>query len=335
MTFSAADSRYDTIRFRRAGRSGLQLPEFSLGLWQNFGDNRSFTTQRDIVLRAFDLGVTHFDLANRYGPPSRSAEKNFGRIVREDLSPYREEIVVTTKAGNPIGASPYLSGGSRKHLLSSLDISLRDLGLDYVDIFYSHSPDLNTPLEETVGALVSAVRSGKALYAGISNYGRDRALEAAHLLAAEGVPLLVHQSRYSILDQHIDRDGILDAATETGTGTIAYSPLAQGLLTDKYLSGSVPQDSRAADSAFLSANDITADYVSHAEELNRIAQERGQSLPQLALQWVLRRPDVTSALIGASSVAQLEHNLAATGFAELSTDELARIDAHAVDLSPR
>ncbi|RRQ29453.1 aldo/keto reductase [Rhodococcus sp. Eu-32] len=330
MTYSAADTRYDDAQFRRSGKSGLQLPQFSLGLWQNFGDNRSFETQREIILRAFDLGITHFDLANRYGPPFRAAEKVFGRVLATDLGRYRDEILIASKAGNPIGKSPYLKGGSRKTLLDSLDISLRDLGVDHVDIFYSHSPDLDTPLEETIAALASAVQQGKAHYIGISNYTAERAHDAAVIAERLGTPLLVHQSRYSIFDRTVERDGQLDIATQDGTGVVAFSPLAQGLLTDKYLNGQVPKDSRAASSAFLSADDISDEYITRAGFLNKIAESRGQSLPQLALQWVLRRPEVTTALIGASSTTQLEHNLAATEFPELTDDDLARIDEYGI-----
>jgi L-glyceraldehyde 3-phosphate reductase len=330
MTYSAAETRYDNAEFRRSGKSGLKLPEFSLGLWQNFGDNRSYETQREIILRAFDLGITHFDLANRYGPPFRAAEKVFGRVLGRDLGRYRDEILIASKAGNPIGASPYLRGGSRKTLLDSIDISLRDLGVDHVDIFYSHSPDLETPIEETIGALASAVQQGKTHYIGISNYTAERAHEAAVVAEQLGTPLLVHQSRYSIFDRTVELGGHLDTAAQDGTGVVAFSPLAQGLLTDKYLQGTVPADSRAADSAFLNADDISDVYLERAAALNKFAEARGQSLPQLALQWVLRRPEVTTALIGASSVAQLEHNLAATTFAALTDDELAVIDEHGV-----
>lgn len=330
MTYSAADNRYENADFRRSGRSGLKLPEFSLGLWQNFGDNRNFATQREIILRSFDLGITHFDLANRYGPPFRAAEKAFGRVLASGLGSYRDEILIASKAGNPIGASPYLSGGSRKTLLDSLDISLTDLGVDHVDIFYSHSPDLETPLEETIGALASAVQQGKALYIGISNYTAERAHDASVIAERLGTPLLVLQSKYSIFDRTVELGGHLETAAQDGTGVVAYSPIAQGLLTDKYLQGSVPANSRAADSAFLSADDISDAYRTRAEALNKIAAARGQSLAQLALQWVLRRPEVTTALIGASSTAQLEHNLASTGFADLSDDELAAIDEHGI-----
>ena len=330
MTYTPAESRYEDLTWRRAGRTGLQLPEFSFGLWQKFGARTPYETQREILLAAFDAGITHFDLANRYGPPVRAAEKNFGRLLREDLGRWREEIVVSTKAGNPIGQSPYLRGASRKSLLQSLDHSLSDLGLDYVDIFYSHSPDEATPLEETVGALVSAVEAGKALYVGISNYSRERAHEAATLLRAAGVPLAVHQPRYSIFDRRIEHDDILAQSADDGVGLITYSPLAQGLLTDKYLSGDVPDDSRAAASDFLSVDDISEEYRQRTRALNDLARERGQSLAQLAIQWVLRRPEVTSALIGASSVEQLQHNLAAANGPELTDEELALIDTHGI-----
>jgi len=330
MTFHASDDRVDRLELRRTGRSGLLLPAVSFGLWQKFGDRHAYETQREILLAAFDLGITHFDLANRYGPPFRAAEKNFGRLLREDLGAYREEIVVSTKAGNPIGASPYLVGGSRKSLLGSLEISLRDLKVDYVDIFYSHSPDLETPLEETVSALVDAVRQGKALYVGISNYSAERAHQAAQLLEAAGVPLLVHQPRYSIFDRRIEQEDILGQSARDGVGLITYSPLAQGLLTDKYLDGLVPAGARAESSDFLSPDDITADYRTRAAALAELARERGQSLAQLALQWVLRRPEVTSALVGASSVDQLRHNLAALDHAPLTAAELERVDAHGV-----
>lgn len=330
MSYQADEKRYDNAQFGRSGRSGLQLSRLSFGFWQKFGDQHPYATQRDIVLRAFDLGIISFDLANRYGPPFRAAEKSFGRILREDLGAYREELVISSKAGNPVGPSPYHAGGSRKTLLSSLDISLHDLGVDYVDIFYSHSPDLDTPLEETVDALATAVRQGKALYVGISNYQPDRAQKAARLLKEAGVPLAIHQTRYSIFDQHAETDGLLDVATQDGTGVIAFSPLAQGLLTDKYLGGTIPDDSRAADSAFLSANDVTEEYRDRARALNDLAQRRGQSLAQLALQWVLRRAEVTSALIGASSVWQLEHNLAALEFPELAADDLDAINRYAM-----
>jgi L-glyceraldehyde 3-phosphate reductase len=328
-TYAAAEDRYEKVEYRRAGNSGLDLPAISFGLWQNFGLDRPYETQREIVLHAFDLGITHFDNADRYGPPHRAAQKFFGTLLRRELAPYRDELILSTKAGNPIGPSPYLKGGSRKSLLTSLEHSLRDLGTDHVDIFYSHSPDPATPLEETVGALVSAVQQGKALYVGISNYAPERAHEAAELLRRAGVPLLVHQPRYSIFDRRPELNGLLKLAAEDGFGLVVYSPLAQGLLTDKYLSG-IPADARAGNSAFLSPDVIDGTYRRRAAALNDIARERGQSLAQLALQWVLRQPQVTSALIGASSTAQLDHNVKALGFPPLTEQELALIDEHGV-----
>lgn len=329
LTYTAAEQRYAKVPYRRSGDSGLDLPAFSFGLWQKFGTDYPFATQREIILHAFDLGITHFDNADRYGPPHRAAQKNFGRVLAKDLAPYRDELILSTKAGNPIGPSPYLKGGSRKSLLTSLEHSLRDLGTDYVDIFYHHSPDLGTPLEETVGALAGAVQQGKALYIGISNYLPDRAHEAAELLRDAGVPLLIHQARYSIYDRRPEQNGLLDTARRDGFGAIVYSPLAQGLLTDKYLER-IPAGARAADSTFLSPDAIDETYRRRTAELNKIAAARGQSLAQLALQWVLRRPEVTSALIGASSTAQLDHNLAALEFPELTDAELALIDEHGI-----
>lgn len=328
-THTPNPARYDDAAFRRTGVSGLHLPAISFGLWQKFGADYPFTTQRDIILRAFDLGITHFDNADRYGPPHRAAQKVFGRVLTRDLAPYRDEIILSTKAGNPIGPSPYLSGGSRKSLLASLDHSLRDLGVDYVDVFYHHRQDENTPLDETVGALASAVQQGKALYVGVSNYEPERAHRAAELLREAGVPLLVHQPRYSIYDRTVERNGLLDVAEQDGFGLIVYSPLAQGLLTDKYLE-SIPDGARATSSIFLSPERITDTYRQRTAELNKLAEARGQSLAQLALQWVLRRPVVTSALIGASSVEQLEHNVAALDFPALSAEELTLIDEHGV-----
>lgn len=327
--YAAADNRYETIPYRRSGRSGLDLPSISFGLWQKFGADYPFATQREIILHAFDLGITHFDNADRYGPPHRAAQLNFGAVLSKDLAPYRDELILSTKAGNPIGASPYLRGGSRKSLVASLEHSLRDLGTDYVDIFYHHSPDLETPLEETVGALVDVVRQGKALYVGISNYRADRAHEIAELLRGEGVPLLIHQTRYSIYDRGPEQSGLLDTASADGFGVIVYSPLAQGLLTDKYLE-TIPEGARARNSAFLSPEVIDDTYRQRTAALNKIAEARGQSLAQLALQWVLRRPEVTSALIGASSTGQLDHNLAALTFPALTDEELALIDEHGV-----
>ncbi|MET0423223.1 MAG: aldo/keto reductase [Actinoplanes sp.] len=313
------------IAYRRAGRSGLDLPAFSFGLWQNFGTDRPYATQREIVRHAFDLGITHFDNADRYGPPHRAAQQFFGEVLRTDLAPYRDELILSTKAGNPIGTSPYQRGGSRKALLASLDHSLRDLGTDYVDIFYSHSPDESTPLDETVGALVSAVQQGKALYVGLSNYPTERAHEAAELLRAAGVPLLVHQPRYSIFDRRPEITGLIPQAAADGFGLVVYSPLAQGLLTDRYLTG-IPADARARNSAFLSPDAIDDAYRERAAALNELAGQRGQSLAQLALQWVLRQPEVTSALIGASSTAQLDHNVRALDFPALTDEELKLID---------
>ncbi|RZU15818.1 L-glyceraldehyde 3-phosphate reductase [Kribbella rubisoli] len=328
--YRANDERYQRLEYRRAGGSGLALPALSLGLWQKFGADYPFERQREIVLHAFDLGITHFDNANRYGPPHRAAEQFFGRVLRADLAPYRDELILTTKAGNPIGPSPYLRGGSRKSLLASLDHSLRDLGTEYVDIFYHHRFDPSTPLDETVGALVSAVQQGKALYVGVSNYPTDRAREAAALLRSAGVPLLVHQPRYSIFDRTPETSGLLDLASAEGFGLVAYSPLAQGLLTDKYLDGAVPPDARAAASAFLKPEQLDDVYRERAAALNKIAHDRGQSLAQLALQWVLRRPEITTALIGASSTGQLDHNVAALDFPPLTDEDLARIDQYGI-----
>ncbi|OKH70711.1 aldo/keto reductase [Mycobacterium sp. SWH-M5] len=328
-THTAADDRYDKIPYRRSGRSGLDLPAFSFGLWQKFGTDYPFETQREIILHAFDLGITHFDNADRYGPPHRAAQQNFGRVLTKDLARYRDELILSTKAGNPIGPSPYLRGGSRKSLLTSLEHSLRDFGTDHVDIFYSHSTDLSTPLEETVGALVSAVEQGKALYVGISNYLPDRAHDTAVLLAEAGVPLLVHQPRYSIFDRRIEQNGLLELAGQDGFGLVVYSPLAQGLLTNKYLE-SIPEGARAANSTFLKPDAITDTYRQRTAELNKVAESRGQSLAQLALQWVLRHPNVTSALIGASSTGQLDHNVNALQFPPFTDEELALIDEHGV-----
>ncbi|PBC40780.1 aldo/keto reductase [Rhodococcus sp. ACPA4] len=328
-TYTADAERYTKIPYRRSGASGLDLPAFSFGLWQKFGTDYAFETQREIILHAFDLGITHFDNADRYGPPHRAAQQNFGRVLAKDLASYRDEIILSTKAGNAIGPSPYLKGGSRKSLLASLDHSLRDFGTDYVDIFYSHSPDLSTPVEETVGALVSAVQQGKALYVGLSNYLPERAHEAAVLLREAGVPLLIHQPRYSIFDRRIEQNGLLELAQEDGFGLIVYSPLAQGLLTNKYLE-TIPADARAVNSTFLSPDVLTDTYRQRASELNKLAESRGQSLAQLALQWVLRQPAVTSALVGASSTWQLDHNLQALSFPELTDEELAIIEEHGV-----
>ncbi|HEU4976439.1 MAG TPA: L-glyceraldehyde 3-phosphate reductase [Baekduia sp.] len=329
MPHVAAEDRYEQIPYRRCGRSGLQLPAISLGLWHNFGHDRPLETQRAIVRRAFDLGVTHFDLANNYGPPAGSAEENFGRLLREDLAPYRDELIVSTKAGYDMWTGPYGEWGSRKHLLASLDQSLRRMGLDYVDIFYSHRFDPDTPLEETLGALDTAVRQGKALYVGISSYSGRRTEEAVRILRELGTPLLIHQPSYSLLNRWIEED-LLDVLDREGVGCIAFSPLAQGMLTDKYLDG-IPEGSRASEGRFLTPDMITPEAVAHVRALNELAQERGQSLAQMAIAWTLRDPRVTSSLLGASSVRQLEENLAALDRLDFTDEELARIDQHAVD----
>ena len=328
MTYVAAPTRYDSMPYRRCGRSGLRLPALSLGLWHNFGGERALDVQRDVLLRAFDLGVVHFDLANNYGPPPGAAEENFGRVVASDLRRYRDEFVVSTKAGYLMWPGPYGEWGSRKGMLGSLDQSLTRMGLDHVDVFYSHRPDPDTPLEETMGALDTAVRQGKALYAGVSNYSPEQTLEAARILRGLGTPMLIHQPSYSMFNRWVE-DGLLDVLDEVGTGSIAYSPLAQGLLTDRYLNG-VPEGSRAAGSSpFLSAEGITDTVLERVRGLNAIAERRGQSLAQLALAWVLRGGRVTSAVVGASSVAQLENNVAAINNLEFSTEELAEIDRFA------
>ena len=330
MTYLAAADRYEQIPYRRCGRSGLQLPEVSLGLWQNFGDDRPLDTQREIIRRAFDLGVTHFDLANNYGPPYGTAEINFGRIMREDLRPYRDELIISTKAGWDMWPGPYGDLGSRKYLLASLDQSLARMGLDYVDIFYSHRFDPDTPLAETMGALATAVTSGRALYAGISSYSAQRTTEAAAILRQLGVPLLIHQPSYSMLNRWIEED-LLDVLEREGAGCIAFSPLAQGVLTGKYLNG-IPAGSRASLSeSSLEPDQLTEATLGHVRALNEIARARGQSLAQLALAWALRDQRVTSVLIGASSVAQLEENLAAAGQAAFTAAELAAIDREAVE----
>ncbi len=329
MTYVAAVNRYDLLPYRRCGRSGLKLPEISLGLWQNFGNDRPADTQRAIIRRAFDLGVTHFDLANNYGPPYGSAETNFGMILRTDLRRYRDELIISTKAGYDMWPGPYGEWGSRKYLLASLDQSLARMGLEYVDIFYSHRLDPGTPLEETMGALDTAVRSGKALYAGISSYSPDRTGQAAAILQAMGTPLLIHQPSYSMLNRWIE-GGLLDVLDREGIGCIAFSPLAQGLLTGKYLND-VPAGSRASRDGSLSAGQLSEENLARVRALNQIAAARGQSLAQLALAWVLRDRRVTSALIGASSVAQLEDNLAAVHGPSLTSQELAAIDQQAVE----
>ncbi|HEY0530102.1 MAG TPA: L-glyceraldehyde 3-phosphate reductase [Actinoplanes sp.] len=331
MTYEPADDRYDTMTYRRAGRSGLQLPAISLGLWHNFGDGRPWDRQREIVLRAFDLGVTHFDLANNYGPPPGSAESNFGRMLAADLRAHRDELVISTKAGYHMWNGPYGEWGSRKYLVSSLDQSLRRLGLDYVDVFYHHRPDPDTPMEETMGALDAVVRSGKALYVGISNYNAAQTAEAARILRELGTPLLIHQPSYSILNRWIERDSLLDTLEVAGAGCIAFSPLQQGLLTDRYLSG-IPDDSRVRTSVFLNESDLDSKTMGRIHSLNDIAKRRGQSLAQLALVWALRDPRMTSLIIGASSVGQLENNIAALDNASLSQEEIDEIDATVLDL---
>src|SRR6266516_2982968 len=347
MSYVPAPDRYDQILYRRCGRSGIRLPAISLGLWQNFGSDRPLDVQRAIILRAFDLGVTHFDLANNYGghtlntsddpvgrletrSPYGSAEINFGRIMREDLRPYRDELIISTKAGYDMWPGPYGDWGSRKYLLASLDQSLARMGLEYVDIFYSHRADPDTPLEETMGALATAVSSGRALYAGISSYSPGRTEQAAALLRDLGTPLLIHQPSYSILNRWIEH-GLLDTLEREGAGCIAFSPLAQGLLTAKYLNG-VPEGSRASRSdSSLSADQLSERNLARVRALNEVARARGQSLAQMALSWALRDQRVTSVLVGASSVAQLEENVAAAGQAAFSAAELAAIDAHAAE----
>ncbi|MBB6121099.1 L-glyceraldehyde 3-phosphate reductase [Nocardiopsis algeriensis] len=332
MTYVAAPDRYEgTMRYRRTGRSGLDLPVLSLGYWHNFGDDRPFETQRAIARRAFDLGITHHDLANNYGPPYGSAETNFGRLMREDFAPYRDEMVISTKAGWDMWPGPYgQGGGSRKYLLASLDQSLARMGLDYVDIFYSHRLDATTPLEETMGALDTAVRQGKALYVGISSYDAERTRQAAAILKDLGTPLLIHQPSYSMLNRWIENEGLLDTVDELGTGVIGFSPLAQGLLTDRYLEG-VPAGSRAAQGKSFDPAWLNEETRSHLRALDAIARRRGQTLAQLALAWALRDRRVTSLVIGASSVAQLEQNVGALDNLDLTPEELAEIDQHAVD----
>jgi L-glyceraldehyde 3-phosphate reductase len=324
VTYLAASQRYDTMTYRRSGTSGLRLPVISLGLWHNFGHDRPLLTQRDICLRAFDLGVTHFDLANNYGPPYGAAEENFGRILAGDLGGYRDELIISTKAGWDMWPGPYGDLGSRKYLLASLDQSLKRLGVEYVDIFYSHRLDPDTPLEETLGALDTAVRSGKALYAGISNYPAEQTATAARILRRLGTPLLIHQPAYSMFNRWIEPE-LLDVLGAEGAGCIAYSPLAQGLLTDRYLGG-IPDDSRVRTSRFLNESDLTPQRLATIRALNDLAAKRGQSLAQMALAWTLRDPRMTSVVIGASSVAQLENNLGTLSTMDFSTEELARID---------
>ena len=329
MSYPPAEGRYDTMQYRRVGRSGLLLPAVSLGLWQNFGGDRPFENQRAIVRRAFDLGITHFDLANNYGPPYGSAEENVGRVLATDLRGHRDELVISTKAGYDMWPGPYGDHGSRKYLLSSLDQSLARMGLPYVDIFYSHRVDPETPLEETMGALDSAVRQGKALYAGISSYSPERTRQAAEILRGLGTPLLIHQPSYSMLNRWIE-DGLLEVLDAEGVGCIVFSPLAQGLLTDRYLGG-VPEGSRASRAGTLGGDQLNEENLAKVRALHQIADRRGQRLAQMALAWTLRDPRVTSTLVGASSVAQLEDNVAALGNLAFSDDELAEIDRHATD----
>jgi L-glyceraldehyde 3-phosphate reductase len=329
VTYVAADDRYDSTTYHRCGRSGLMLPPISLGLWHNFGDDRPIETQRAILRRAFDLGVTHFDLANNYGPPYGSAEINFGRLMREDFRPYRDELIISTKAGYDMWPGPYGDHGSRKYLLASLDQSLQRMGLDYVDIFYSHRFDPDTPLDETLGAVDTAVRQGKALYAGISSYSGARTEEAVRILGEMGTPLLIHQPSYSLLNRWIEED-LLDVLGQEGVGCIVFSPLAQGMLTNRYLHG-IPEGSRVATGGALSEDMLTDEALDHVRALNDMAQSRGQTLAQMAIAWTQRDPRVTSSLIGASSVGQLEDSLGALDNLDFSDDELAAIDRYAVD----
>jgi L-glyceraldehyde 3-phosphate reductase len=329
MTYVPADDRYERMQYRRSGRSGLQLPAVSLGLWNNFGHDHPLEASRAIVRRAFDLGITHFDLANNYGPPYGSAEENFGRMVENDLRPFRDELAISTKAGYDMWPGPYGEWGSRKYLLSSLDQSLSRMRLDYVDLFYSHRFDPDTPLEETMGALDTAVRQGKALYVGISSYSAEKTREAAAILRELGTPCVIHQPSYSMLNRWIEPD-LLDALGELGIGCIVFSPLAQGMLTDKYLDG-IPEGSRASRESSLSPDLLTPEALEKIRALNEIAGRRGQSLAQMAVAWVLRDERVTSALVGASSVAQLEANVAALENLDFSPDELAEIDEYATD----
>ena len=329
MTTVPSSDRYDAMTYRRCGRSGLKLPAVSLGLWHNFGDDKPLADQRAILRRAFDLGVTHFDLANNYGPPYGSAEANFGRLFRSDFVPYRDELIISSKAGYDMWPGPYGEWGSRKYVLASLDQSLARMELDYVDIFYSHRFDPDTPLEETMGALDAAVRQGKALYVGISSYSDARTREAAAILRRLGTPVLIHQPSYSLLNRWIE-PALLDVLGEEGIGSIVFSPLAQGMLTDKYLEG-VPEGSRAAQDKSLDPDLLSQENLARVRALDEIAKRRGQSLAQMAIAWTLRDPRVTSALIGASSVEQLEQNVAALDELEFSAEELAEIDRHAVD----
>ncbi|MFJ1702787.1 aldo/keto reductase [Kitasatospora sp. NPDC088346] len=326
MSYLAADDRYRSMTYRRAGRSGVQLPAVSLGLWHNFGDTQPLEVQRAVLRRAFDRGITHFDLANNYGPPYGSAEANFGTLFAQDFRPYRDEMFIASKAGYDMWPGPYGDGGSRKYLLASLDQSLGRMGLDYVDVFYSHRHDPDTPLEETMGALDTAVRSGRALYAGISNYSAEQHREAVAILRELGTPMLLNQASYSILNRRPEEEDLLTAVGDTRTSLIAYSPLAQGLLTDRYLSGEVPAGSRMSVGHFLKEQALTGAKLEQLRALNKVAERRGQSLAQLALSWVLRDPRVVSVIVGASSPAQLDQNIDALDGAPLTDEELAEID---------
>ncbi len=324
--YQAAENRYESMTYNRCGRSGLKLPAVSLGLWHNFGGVDAYETSRQIALRAFDLGVTHFDLANNYGPPPGSAEENLGKLLREDLAAYRDELIISSKAGYLMWSGPYGEWGSRKYLLASLDQSLGRMGLDYVDIFYSHRPDPDTPLEETMGALATAVRQGKALYAGISNYPAEQTREACRILRELGTPCLIHQPKYSMLERWVE-DGLLDVLEEEGVGCIPFSPLAQGLLTNRYLDG-IPADSRAGKPhGFLRTEQVDAETLKKVRQLHELAAGRGQSLAQMALAWVLKDRRVTTVLIGASSVEQLEQNLACLDVASFSAAELSQVES--------
>jgi len=331
MTYLPAESRYDDMEYRRVGRSGLSLPAISLGLWHNFGDDVPIERQQSILRAAFDLGVTHFDLANNYGPPYGAAEENFGRHLRGDFRDLRDELVISSKAGWDMWPGPYGQvGGSRKYLVASLDQSLQRMGLDYVDIFYHHRPDPSTPLEETMGALHSIVQSGKALYAGISSYSPELTREAAAILADLGTPLLIHQPSYSMLNRWIEHEGLLDTLEDVGAGCIAFSPLAQGMLTSKYLGG-IPEGSRASQDKSLSTDLLTDEAIEHIRALNSLAEDRGQTLAQMALAWALRNRTVSSVLVGASSPEQMRQNVGAVERLDFTDDELRQIDEHATD----
>lgn len=325
MMYNASATRYDNMKYNRTGKSGLLLPAISLGLWHNFGGNDLFENGRAMARRAFDLGITHFDLANNYGPPAGSAEESFGQILKKDLAPYRDEMVISTKAGYYMWAGPYGEWGSKKYLVSSLDQSLKRMGLDYVDIFYHHRPDPNTPLEETMAALDLIVRQGKALYVGISNYNPEQTREAAQILRRLGTPCLIHQPNYSMMSRWIE-DGLQDVLAEEGIGSIVFSPLQGGILTDRYLNGIAPDSRAAGPSVFLSEDAITEEKIAKVRKLNEIAAARGQKMSQLALSWVLRRGKVTSALIGASKVSQIEDAVASLNAPELSAEELEQIE---------